>query len=91
MLDLSTAQMQNLKLDVGVAFVHKFPDCTWLSNIKSRDKKTFVRLLLQPVIDKWGPAFNILTRHEVFFLVLYNLLKLLVSKCKLPKVSAVSE
>jgi hypothetical protein len=90
-LDLSTAQMQNLKLDVGVAFVQKFPDRTWPSNIKSRDKKTFARSLLQPVMDKWGPAFNIPTRHEVFFLVLYDLLKPLVSKRKLPKVSAVSE
>ena len=52
MLDLSTAQMQNLKLDISIAFVQKFPDHTWLSNIKLRDKKTFARLLLQPVIDK---------------------------------------
>ena len=48
------------------------------------------RKVLQPIIEKWGKAFNIPVSHKGFFIILYNILKPIVSKSKLPKVSTIS-
>jgi hypothetical protein len=89
----SEAQMDGLKNDIGVSFLRTFPDGKWLkpSGTKGTNyTRASGREVLQPVMEKWGRAFNIPVGHEGFFAMLYDILKPMVSKSKLPKVSTTS-
>ena len=82
--------MDGLKNDIGVSFLHNFPDGKWPKPSGAKHTRAAGRKVLQPVIEKWGRAFNIPISHKGFFTILYNILKLIVSKSKLPKVSTTS-
>lgn len=84
------AQMDGLKNDIGVSFLQNFPDGKWPKPSGAKHTRATGRKVLQPVMEKWGRAFNIPVSHEGFFAMLYDILKPMVSKSKLPKVSTTS-
>ena len=82
--------MDSLKNDIGVSFLQTFPDSKWPKPSRAKYRKATNRNVFQPIIEKWGRAFNIPISYKGFFIILYNILKLMVSKSKLPKVSTIS-
>ena len=82
--------MDGLKNNIGVSFLQNFPDGKWLKPSGAKHTGAAGRKVLQPVMEKWGRAFNIPVTHKGFFAMLYNILKPMVSKSKLLKVSTTS-